>query len=80
MIRTSFPVNTSSKALVNLMSRSRIRKSETASTFAEIHEQVPGLLRGPRSGGVRGDAQDVYTPGVDHGYASAFGVKVPSSV
>jgi hypothetical protein len=33
--------------------------------FAEIHEQVAGLLGGPRSRGVGGDAQDVHTAGLD---------------
>jgi len=33
--------------------------------FAEVHEQVAGLLGGPGSGGVRGDAQDVHPPGLD---------------
>jgi hypothetical protein len=39
-----------------------------AGAFAEVHEQVPGLLRGPRSGGVGSDAQDVHEPGIDLHY------------
>jgi hypothetical protein len=38
---------------------------QAAGAFAEVHEQVAGLLRGPRSGGVSGDAQDVHPPGLD---------------
>jgi len=38
---------------------------EVAGAFAEVHEQVAGLLRGPSSGGAGGDAQDVHAPGLD---------------
>ena len=40
-------------------------EGKLAGAFAEIHEQVAGLLGGPRPGGVRGDAQDVHAPGLD---------------
>ena len=33
--------------------------------FAKVHEQVAGLLGGPRPGVVGGDAQDVHLPGPD---------------
>ena len=33
--------------------------------FAEIPQEVAGLLGGPRAGGVRGDAQDMHPPGAD---------------
>jgi hypothetical protein len=32
------------------------------------HEQVTGLLNGPRTRGVRGDAQDVHAAGLDLHY------------
>src|ERR1035438_1573676 len=38
---------------------------QVAGSFAEVHEQVAGLLRGPRSGGAGGDARDVHPPGLD---------------
>jgi len=31
--------------------------------LAEVHKQVAGLLRGPRSGGVQRDAEDADAPG-----------------
>ena len=65
MIRVPLPANTSSNAVVNLLSRSRIRNLKPAGALAEVHEQVAGLLSGPRPGGVGGDAQDVHPPGLD---------------
>ena len=50
-----------SKALVNLASRSRIRKRKLAYPVADVHEQIAGLLGGPGAGGVGGHAQDVQT-------------------
>jgi hypothetical protein len=38
---------------------------ELAGAFAEVHEQVAGLLGGPCPGGVRGDTQDVHPAGLD---------------
>ena len=38
---------------------------ELAGTFAEIYQEVASLLDGPRTGGVRGDAQDMHPPGGD---------------
>ena len=64
MIRVPLPVNTASNTAVNLLSRSRIRNSNRAA-HSPRHEQVAGLLDGPRPGGVRGDAQDVHPPGLD---------------
>jgi hypothetical protein len=56
--------------------RSRIVRSAIADheldpvrLLAEIHDQVPGLLRGPRPGRVQGDPEDADAPGgvLDHG-------------
>ncbi len=38
---------------------------EPGGAFAEFHEQVTGLLGGPRPGGVGRDAQDVHAAGLD---------------
>ena len=38
---------------------------QPAGTFAEVHEQVTGLLGSPRPGRVSGDTQDVHPPGLD---------------
>ena len=38
---------------------------ELAGAFAEVHEQVAGLLGSPRPGRVGGDAQDVHPAGLD---------------
>ena len=65
MIRMPFPASTWSTIGVNLLSRSRIRNLKWPAAFAEVHEQVAGLLRGPRSGGAGGDARDVHPPGLD---------------
>src|ERR1019366_10247244 len=37
--------------------------------LAEVHEQVAGLLGGPRPGGIQGDAEDADAPGrvLEHG-------------
>jgi cytochrome bd ubiquinol oxidase subunit I len=48
-----------------MLSRSRIRNVQRPARFAQVHEQVTGLLGSPRSGGVRCDAQDVHPPGLD---------------
>jgi hypothetical protein len=63
MIRVPLPANASSKAAVNLLSRSRIRN--LAGSCAQMHEQVTGLLGSPRPSGVAGDAQDVHPAGLD---------------
>jgi hypothetical protein len=55
MIRISAAANTVSKAAVNLLSRSRIRKPKPAGVIFEVHDQVAGLLGDPGSGGVGGD-------------------------
>jgi len=38
---------------------------QPAGAHAEIHQQVAGLLAGPGTGWVRGDAQDVHGTGLD---------------
>jgi hypothetical protein len=55
MIRTPVPASTSSKAAVNLLSRSCIRTRQLAGAVAEVHEQVAGLLSGPRPSGMSGE-------------------------
>jgi hypothetical protein len=49
---------------VNLLSLSQI-KNLNPFALAKIHEQVAGLLNGPGSRQVRGDAQDVHGAGLD---------------
>ncbi len=70
MILTPLPASTWSNAAVNLLWRSRIRNlnRQPGGAFAEIHEQVTGLLSGPCPGGMGGDAQDVHPPGLDLHY------------
>jgi hypothetical protein len=43
--------------------------------LAEVHQQVPGLLGGPRPGRVRGDPEDADAPGgvLDHGQDVSLG-------
>ena len=67
MMRRSAPVNTASKAAVNLLSRSRI-KNRLLGAVAELHQQVAGLLGDPGAGGVGGDPGDVHAATVvlDH--------------
>jgi hypothetical protein len=43
-----------------LESRSRTRKPERGGWLAQVHDQVAGLLGGPRRGRVRGDAEDMH--------------------
>jgi hypothetical protein len=38
---------------------------EVRSAITEIHQEVPGLLRGPRSVRVRGDPEDMHVAGTD---------------
>jgi hypothetical protein len=40
------------------------QEPERGDPVAEIHEQVPGLLGGPRAVGVSGHAEDVHAPGL----------------
>ena len=56
----SAPANTASKAAMNLLSRSRIRKPKLLGVVAEIHDQVAGLLSDPGAGGVGGDSGEVH--------------------
>ena len=65
MTRTPLPANTSSNDGRELAVAVADQESEPAGAFAEIHEQVTGLLGGPRPGGVGGDAQDVHPAGLD---------------
>jgi len=60
MMRTSAPAKTASKAVVNLLSRSRIRNRNRSARVAEIHQQVAGLLGDPGAGGVSRDPGDVH--------------------
>jgi len=43
--------------------------------LAEVHDQVPGLLGGPVSGGMQGDSEDADAPGgvLDHGQDVGLG-------
>jgi hypothetical protein len=59
-MRMSAPLNTASKAAVNLLSRSRIKKRKTVGVVLEIDQQVAGLLGDPGAGGVGGDPGEVY--------------------
>src|SRR6266702_4874055 len=65
MIRTPVPASTSSKTVVNLLSRSRDQEPEPGGAFAKVHQQVAGLLGGPFPGEAGGDAQDVHPPCAD---------------
>ena len=60
MMRMSAPVNTASKAAVNLLSRSRIKNRNCSAWSPRSHQQVAGLLSDPGAGGVGGDPGDVY--------------------
>jgi len=51
--------STASNEAVNCPVRSRTRNRKPWDVFAEVHEEVAGLLGGPGSVGMRGDAQDV---------------------
>jgi hypothetical protein len=59
MMRMSVPANTASKAAVNLLSRSRIKKPDPVASVA-ANEQVAGLLGKPGAGGMSGDAGDLH--------------------
>ena len=67
-MRMSAPVNTASNAVVNLLSRSRIKNRNRSAPVAEVHEQVAGLLGDPGLGRVGGDPGDVHAATVvlDH--------------
>jgi hypothetical protein len=67
MMRRSAPVNTASKAAVNLLSRSRI-KNRLLGAVAELHQQVAGLLSYPVPGRVGGNPGQVHAATVvlDH--------------
>src|SRR6266566_8091718 len=60
--------NTASNAVVNFASRSLIRpdqEPEPLSLFAEVHQQVPGLLGHPVAGRVGGDPGQVHPAPAD---------------
>src|SRR6185312_5646283 len=82
MIRMSAPAKTASNAVVNLLSRSRMRNREPDGAVAEVHEKVAGLLGDPGAGGVGGDPGDVHAAAavLDHDEdveaAQAHGVDV----
>ena len=61
MIRASTAVKTASKAVVNLVSRSRMRNRKRRPASSRSMQEVAGLLGQPGSGGVGGDAEDVHT-------------------
>ena len=63
MMRMSMAVKTASNAVVNLASRSRMRKPEAAAGVVEVHGEVAGLLAQPGAGRVGGDTQDVHAAG-----------------
>jgi hypothetical protein len=65
MVRMPSPANTLVERRRELAVTVPDQESEVAGALAEIHEQVAGLLGGPGSGGVSGDAQDVHPPGPD---------------
>src|SRR5690349_3066207 len=48
---------------------------DPVSLFAEVHEQVAGLLGGPLPGGMQGDPEDADAPGpvLDHGQDIGLG-------
>jgi len=50
---------TASNEAVNCPARSRTGNRNPADVLAEIHQQVAGLLGGPRSVGMPGHAKDV---------------------
>jgi hypothetical protein len=56
-------VKTASKAAVNLASRSRMRNRGRRPASSRVHDQVASQLSQPRSGRVRGDAEDVDAAG-----------------
>ena len=68
MMRMPAPAKTASKAVVNLLSRSRIKNRSCSARVAEVHQQVAGLLGHPAAGGMGGDPGDVHPPGpmLDH--------------
>ena len=59
MTRMSAPMKTASNAAVNLLVRAD-QEPELVGVFAEVHEQVAGLLGDPRPRGMGGDSSDMY--------------------
>jgi hypothetical protein len=59
-MRMSEPANTASKAAMNVLSRSWIKNRNLVGGFAELYQQVAGLLGDPGFGGKGGDPGDVH--------------------
>ena len=63
--RVPLPVKTPSNAAVNLVSRSRTRDLNLLAPSPRSMRRVAGLLGGPGSGRMGGDAHDVHGPGLE---------------
>src|SRR5688572_25613590 len=59
------PARTASKAVVNWPARSRTRNRKGGGPVVEIHQEVPGLLGGPRSAGMARCPEDVHVAAAD---------------
>jgi len=68
MIRMSVPVKTASNVAVNFVVPVADQEQELVGAFAEVHQEVAGLLGHPVPGGVGGDSGEVYaaTAVLDH--------------
>jgi hypothetical protein len=66
---------TASNAAVKFEPRSRIHELDLICLFAEVHEEVAGLLGGPLPGGMQGDPEDADPAGgvLDHGQDIGLG-------
>jgi hypothetical protein len=65
MTRVPFPAKTPSNAVVNLLSRSRIRNLNRPGPLAEVHQEIACLLGGPGPSRMSRNARDVHGPGLD---------------
>ena len=68
MIRMSVPVKTASNVAVNFVVPVADQEQELVGAFAEVHQEVAGLLGHPGLGGMGGDPGEVYaaTAVLDH--------------
>jgi len=68
MIRMSVPVKTASNVAVNFVVPVADQEQELVGAFAEVHQEVAGLLGHPGPGGMGGDPGEVYaaTAVLDH--------------
>src|SRR2546430_17634121 len=68
-VRMPASARTASKAAVKFVRGPRIMNLTLIRLFAEVHEQVAGLLGGPLPGGMQGDPEDADAAGcvLDHG-------------